>query len=107
MNKFENIFNRVPKTEEKKELDLVVEEVLESYFNDQENTRQHSPRTDHEVHLELLKQKKDERKINNMRDLIRSLAMDFFRKNNRMPHGADLLNKVKEEMIKYQNEKAA
>src|SRR3989344_5662202 len=76
-NNIENRFNRVPSLEEKKQLDLVTEEVLALYLKNQEGTKLHSLRTDHEVHLELLKQKKDERLTKNMRDLIKLLAMDF------------------------------
>ena len=105
-NNIENRFKRVPSLEEKKQLDLVTEEVLALYLKNQEGTKLHSLRTDHEVHLELLKQKKDERLTKNMRDLIKLLAMDFFKENNRIPDGIDLWDKVKKETTN-QNEKVA
>lgn len=107
MNKFENGFNRAPNDVEKKQLDLVVEEVLKLYLNNQESTKLHSLRTEHETHLELLKQKKGERNIENVRNLIRLLAMDFFRENNRMPDSVDLFDKVNREIEGDKEEKAA
>jgi hypothetical protein len=107
MNKFENRFNRVPNDEEKKQLDLVVEEVLKLHLDNQGEPKLHSLRTEHETHFELLKQKKGERNIENLRNLIRLLAMDFFRENNRMPDSVDLFDRVNKEIEGDKEEQAA